>query len=151
MRRISLVFYLLMILVILVSCSQKMDFSKLEKSKYGDIGENKDISAKVKENEVTTDTKEITLLFTNNSDMEYSYGEETHLEINHNGDWYVVPISQKVMWNDIGYIMPKKDKTEKKILLKGYYGKLESGRYRVINKFYSNGNEVLVPVEFNIK
>ncbi|MGG7098939.1 immunoglobulin-like domain-containing protein [Clostridium sardiniense] len=151
MKRISLVSYLLIILVTLISCSQKINFSKLEKSKYGDIGESKEISVSIKETEITTDTKDITLLFTNNSDMEYSYGEETHLEINHNGAWYVVPISQKVMWNDIGYIMPKKDKTEKKILLKDYYGKLESGRYRIINKFYSNGNEVLVSIEFNVK
>lgn len=151
MKRISLVSFLLVILITLTSCSQKIDFSKLEESKYGDIGENKDISAKVKETEITTNTQEIALLFTNNSDKEYSFGEETHLEINHNGEWYIVPLSEKATWTDIAYIMPKKDKAEKKILLKDYYGKLESGRYRVINRFYSNGNEVLVPVEFNVK
>lgn len=151
MKRISLVSFLLVILITLTSCSQKIDFSKLEESKYGDIGENKDISAKVNETEITTNTQDITLLFTNNSDKEYGFGNETHLEINHNGVWYVVPLSEKAAWTDIGYIMSKKDKTKKKILLKDYYGKLESGRYRVINKFYSNGDEVLVPVEFNVK
>lgn len=134
----------------LISCSKRLDVTKLEKSKYTNIGENKEISVMIKEEEIATNTDRITLLLTNNSDFKYSYDKEPHLEIKKDSTWYVVPVLQILCWSDLSYLLPEKDILEESFSLKDYYGKLESGSYRLINEFYCNDSTVIIGTEFNV-
>lgn len=69
----GLVLTFLLLILLSVSCVQEIEYGKLPKSNYEDIIENKDVSVRVKETELTNDTEEITLAYTNNSNVEYLY------------------------------------------------------------------------------
>lgn len=147
----SLVLTFLLLILLSVSCVRRIDYNKLPKSNYEDIIENKGVSVMVKETELTNDTEEITLAYTNNSNVEYLYDKEPHLEVKHKDVWYVLSVNQKVGWNDMGQLVSRKDTVDYTLSLKDYYGKLENGSYRFIKWFYANETEVLTEVKFKVE
>lgn len=147
----GLVLTFLLLILLSVSCVQEIEYGKLPKSNYEDIIENKDVSVRVKETELTNDTEKIALAYTNNSNVEYLYDKEPHLEINHNDVWYVLSVNHKVGWNDMGQLVSRKDTVDYTLSLKDYYGELENGSYRFIKGFYANETEVLTEVKFKVE
>lgn len=151
MKRMYLIMSLVILIFTMVSCSKQIDFSKLDKSSYENIKENEEISLTIKETEISSDTQEVTLVCENNTDKEYIYGNEVHLDIKHKGEWYVVPVMQKVGWNEIGIVLAGKSKNQNSISIKDYYGKLENGEYRFVKELYYMDEVIVVKSEFEVK
>lgn len=150
MKKLAVLLSLLIVVFILFFCSKGIDITKFEKSKYNKIEENNDISVKVKETKITTDTDEITLLLTNNTEMKFNYDREPHLEVRYNNCWYVLPVYMIACYAERASLNSNETNQKLVISLKDYYEKLRKGKYRFANEFESDGNKVLVATEFEI-
>lgn len=145
--------FLVILAIAVAGCnsSKKLDVSKLDKSLYDASQQSKDVTLSVKEQTITPQTEEITLVYTNNSSKEYIYGEEPHLEMEVDGIWYVIPVLDGVGWNEMGYILSPKDSREDIFTIKTYYGKLEPGNYRIIKTLHSDGEPIFIIGEFKVE
>lgn len=83
----------------------------------------------------------ISIIITNNNENELFYGEEFKIQKKINGNWKDIDYaSDKVLiWNAIALMTEGNSQTTKKLNIEYYYGKLDSGTYRVV-KPVSNGN-----------
>lgn len=151
MKRVITVLCALITVLLLVSCTKELDYSNLEKSKYESIRNSEEVSVIIKQSEITKDTDEITLEYTNNTGREYTYGRDQYLEVKHNETWYVVPVLMKVEWIEIACVLTKNNTSEETISLKDYYGELEKGEYRFIKEFYGGESTALIECGFEIK
>lgn len=80
--------------------------------------------------------QEITFVFQNETNNEYTFGSEYHLEKLENDEWYQLSISPseyEIAWNAIGYILNPNSKIEETINLEWLYGNnYDSGTYRLV-------------------
>lgn len=77
----------------------------------------------------------LTLLFENETDIEFTYGLEHVLEINLDGDWYKVPlIVEAYAYEDIGYILSGNESAELVVDWERLYGTLDPGEYRIVKE-----------------
>ncbi|MGL5351900.1 MAG: immunoglobulin-like domain-containing protein [Clostridium sp.] len=151
MKRVFEILFIVMVGLLIVSCTKKLDYSSLQKSKYESITNSEEISVTINQSEIDRDTEDVTLEYTNNTEIEYTYGRDPHLEVKHNETWYVVPVLMKVQWIEIACVLPKNHTNEETISLKDYYGNLEKGSYRFIKEFYGNESTALIESSFEIK
>lgn len=151
MKRVITVICVLITVLLLASCTKGLDYGNLEKSKYEIITNSEDVSVTINQSEITRDTEEVTLEYTNNTESQYTYGREPHLEVKHNENWYVVPVLMKVEWIEIACLLTKNNTSEEIISLKDYYGKLDKGEYRFIKELYGNESTALIECGFEIK
>ena len=137
---------------VLTACksNKELDINKLEKSNYDTSQQSKEVTLRVKEENVNSKTESITLIYNNLSDKEYTYGQEPHLEVEVDGVWYVVKTLENVAWDDIGYLLSSKSNREDTFSIKNNYGELNEGNYRIIKTLYSNGEPLFSIVEFKV-
>ncbi len=77
-------------------------------------------------------TSEITVLITNNSGEEFTYGEYFSLQKQIDGQWYTIPVkADNVGFQDIAHILPDGESTSETYNL-DLYGTLEPGIYRLV-------------------
>ena len=77
-------------------------------------------------------TSDITVLITNNSGEEFSYGEYFSLQKQIDGQWYTMPVrADNIGFRDIAYILPN-GKSASKTYNLDIYGTLEPGLYRLV-------------------
>ena len=138
------------LLMTLAGCAPKINVNSLEKSEYSDLAET-GTTMSVKEETVTTKTESLAIEYTNNTDIEYVFGKEPHLEILSDGTWYVVPVNENAAWEAIGIILPPNGTTEGDFSLKFFYEGLVPGHYRVIKTFSTDGSSVAAAAEFDIQ
>ncbi|HHW71349.1 MAG TPA: hypothetical protein GX392_08485 [Clostridiales bacterium] len=83
MKKVIYVVVLVILAITIAGCnsSKKLDVSKLDKSIYDASQQSKDMTLSIKEQVITPNTEEITLIYTNHSSKEYIYGAEPHLEM----------------------------------------------------------------------
>lgn len=125
-----------------------------EKSKY--VVTNNLVSLRVKEGSLTN--SKATLLLENHTDNAYSFGYPYSIEYEKDGIWYeIIPI------NDLVFIMPAlglkaKESIEIGVNWEYHYGKLPSGKYRIIKSVFRkidtpiNEEEIVyIAAEFIIK
>lgn len=95
------------------------------------------LTLSVKETAITPDTEPITIVIENNTDEEYTYGEEYSLERQTDGGWTKLEYLPNTAWNDIGIIVPARGKSEHQIRPANFYGEdaLTPGYYRYVSKF----------------
>lgn len=111
-----------------------------EKSKYV-ISDNL-VSLKVKKGSLTN--SKANLILENHTDNDYSYGYPYLIEYEKDGIWYeIIPI------NDLTFIMPALDLKAKELVEIGvnweyHYGKLPSGKYRIIKDVF---RKIDIPIE----
>ncbi|NMA95309.1 MAG: hypothetical protein GX974_04645 [Clostridiales bacterium] len=130
----------------------KIDITGLEKSTYDALDQSSDIKLSIKEQTIDRGDEKITLIYENLSSKEYIYGEEPHLEVNIDGDWYVMPLLDNVAWHDIGYILAEKGTREDIFTITNFYKSLGAGQYRLIKKLFPDeGEEVFAIAEFQVK
>lgn len=144
MKKFTIFTCILILCFTLVSCGAEKTKNEGEKPR-------EDVTLTIKEKEITTDTKELSLVFTNNSNNEYTYGEEPRLDIDKNGTWTEYPIITRIGWNDIAHVLKPKDKGEITFPVELFYTKLEKGKYRVVKKIDSNGKSSTISAEFEVK
>lgn len=91
---------------------------------------NSDVVIAIKDGTLTPSG--VTLIFTNNSDLEYTYGESFIIQRKSNDQWQnVTTIIDNYGFNDIGYMLEGKQTGEMDVKWEWIYGKLESGEYRI--------------------
>lgn len=153
MKKFMFIVLVLILSGVLTACSsnKKLDKKSLEKSAYSTSQQSKDVTLSVKEKDIASGTESITLIYTNISDKEYSFGKEPHLEVELEGEWYVVPTLESAAWDEIGYLLSPKGSAEEILPVKDLYGQLAPGNYRIIKKLYSDGQPVLSIAEFKIQ
>ncbi len=152
MRKIIFTICLIILTFSVMACNptERFDITDMEKTPYNLFEESDDIILSIKEKTITSDAEKLTLEFTNLSHKEYSFGREQHLEIKHDGDWYSVPLLEGVAWIDDSQILFSKESKNTTFRLKGWYGKLVEGRYRIVKVFYSNGEKATGVIEFEV-
>jgi hypothetical protein len=144
----SAVLALILGLVFCISgCSAYWDISKMERGIDLSSNTSKAVSASLKEVITQSNAQSLTLILTNNTEQELGYGEEPHLEVQINGEWYVVPIKKEAMIQAIGILLPPNGTSEYKVNLSKYYENLKTGHYRYL-KAFSDG---MAGVEFDMK
>jgi hypothetical protein len=108
--------------------------SNLDPSPYIASKQNKDVNLSIKENKITVDTNEITLIFENKTDTLYLYGEITYLEVESDGIWYSIPSKENVAWTMVAYPLSANSLKELVFPIHTYFDNLESGKYRIVKK-----------------
>lgn len=135
----------LVLMLTMAACAQS-----LAASEHGDLKDT-GIVMRVVDETVTSQTDSVTVEYTNNTDTQFAFGEEPHLEIKKDGGWYVVPVSKDAAWVDIAYMLSPNTSDEKAFSLKAFYGDLEPGQYRIVKTFFADGGDVAAAAEFDIQ
>ncbi len=112
---------------------------------------NDKITMEVKQGTLTKSST--TIIMTNKTNEEYTYGEPFHLEIKHKDSWHILELEPN---NDLFFTMPAYLLKAGESVEKGYewehgYGKLKKGTYRLVTDFSKDQNKYYVAAEFTIK
>lgn len=83
-----------------------------------------------------TDVKKITLVYKNNTDNTYMYGEEVILEKKKKGKWVSVKTVPDVGWHDIGILLLPEKTAKQKIDMGLFFSGLDKGSYRLVKTLY---------------
>ena len=78
----------------------------------------------------------VTVLFENEMDTEFTYGQEYVLETQIDGKWYQVPIATGVdyAFESIGYILAPNESAELAVDWEWLFGEIDSGEYRIVKE-----------------
>lgn len=149
MKKTTAMAMILVLLLYISGCSNSANWDTSKMEKGVDISEitSKAVSAILKEVTVASNTQSLTLMLTNNTAKELSYGKEPHLEVQTEGEWYVVPLKKGTTVPEIGILLPPNGTNEYKVNLSDYYENLKTGHYRYL-KTFADG---IVSVEFDIE
>lgn len=112
---------------------------------------NDKITMEVKQGTLTKSSA--TIIMTNKTEEEYTYGEPYHLEIKHNDSWHILELEPN---NDLFFTMPAYslkagESVEKEYNWEYGYGKLEKGTYRLVTDFMNEQEKIYAAAEFTIK
>lgn len=107
--------------------------------------------------ESTTNSKAIFTLV-NNTNETYIYGNPYSIEYEKDGIWYDLKPINDLNFDDIAYYLEAKDSIKMEIDWEWHYGKLKTGKYRVIKTVFREADvpielsdEVYIGAEFIIK
>lgn len=88
-----------------------------------------------------------TIIITDLSGNDNTYGESYRIDKNENGKWKELkPIIKDYAWNLVGYTVDENNKLELEHNWEWLYGKLENGKYRLVKDV----NNKYISVEFEI-
>jgi hypothetical protein len=148
-------FCIFLINVFFSGCEKQMNKNPvLEQSHFNTSDINNDILLSIKDNSITPETKEITLVFKNKSKVEYIYGGVDYLEKEIDGKWYSLPSKENVQWDMLAYKLKAEAVAESNFSIKTYYGDLTKGKYRIIKEVSQIDNikiKSYVIVKFSIR
>ena len=111
-----------------------------DESKYRITNEALNIS--IKKNSVTQ--VEVILDIKNDTNYTYTYGQSYTIEKYVDGKWYVIEPKNDLVFNSIGYTIKPKEIKKIKINWEYHYGKLPSGKYRIVKDVFRN---IDIPVD----
>lgn len=108
------------------------------------------VSMSIKENTLTNTGA--TVIITDFSDRENIYGSSYKLEKEENGIWKELVPKKDLFFNCIGYLVGEDHTLELKVNWEYAYGKLDSGKYRIIKDTSEpgEGTEHYITAEFEI-
>ena len=112
------------------------------------------IKLTIKDDKIIDET--MTIVITNESEIQYEYGMGYDLEIKEGNSWYVVSPKYELYNLLIAYTINPGETREININLASAHGKLSSGHYRLIKEFSyktdnTNYKDLPATVEFDIK
>lgn len=94
----------------------------------------------------------VEILITDNNIDKYSWGVEFRIQEKVNDEWKDLNyISNDLSWIDIAYELNENNQLTQKLDIEKYYGKLNSGIYRVVKPIYDNEYIDTYSNEFEIK
>ena len=146
MKKILLIIISLLTIITLTGCTNNRIGEKTPHKITNDK-----ITMEVKQGTLTTSSA--TIIMTNKTDEEYTYGEPYHLEIKHNDSWHILELEPN---NDMFFTMPAYslkagESVEKEYNWEYGYVKLKKGTYRLVTDFSKEQNKIYVAAEFIIK
>lgn len=97
-------------------------------------------------------------IISNNSNEEFTYGNDYRIEINENEIWKEAPLYAQIAWNEIAFSLKANTKNEINVDWKIGYGELKTGKYRLVKKVFKSSDvpitkEHIIEIyaEFDIK
>lgn len=121
-----------------------------------DENDNELISLNVDKSSITENGAKFTI--SNNSNEEFTYGNDYRIEINENGIWKEAPLYAEIAWNEIAFCLKANTSNEINIDWTIGYKSLKSGKYRLVKKVFKSSdvpitkeNIVEIYAEFDIK
>lgn len=120
--------------------------------KVYELNNAKGVSMTIKEGTLTKTGA--TIIIKDISNKNNTFGEEYRIDKYENNEWKELDVVVKgnYGWNDIGYHVGKNNKLELTIDWEWLYGKLESGKYRLVkNSLDTKNKKHTFSVEFEIK
>lgn len=107
------------------------------------------VSMEIKEGTLTRDGA--TIIITDTSGKNYTYGEEYRIDKFEDNEWKeaTIILDGNYGWNMIGYHVDEFNKLELNVNWKWLYGSLEDGKYRIV-KSVALGNDKYFSCEFII-
>lgn len=114
----------------------------LDESKYKIT--NEDLNMSIKKNSLTPE--KATIIIKNNSYYTYTYGQSYTFEKYVDGKWFVIEPKNDLIFVSIGYTIEPKQTKQIKINWEYHYGKLSSGKYRVVKDVFRN---IDIPIDEN--
>lgn len=150
MKKIIRIIVVMIFMLTMTACAQNLDIDTLSLSEYGEL-KDEGIVMRITDEMVTTETDSVMIEYINNKDTEVMFGEEPHLEIKSEENWYVVPVKEDAAWIEIAYTLPPNGSDKREFPLKFYYGNLNSGHYRIVKTFFTDSGNVAAAAEFDIQ
>ncbi len=114
----------------------------------------------IKDNQVTMEIKEgtltkssATIIMTNKTDKEFTYGEPYHLEVKYKDSWHIFELepNNDMFFTMPAYILKPNESVEKEYNWEYGYGKLKKGTYRLVTDFSNEQKKFYVAAEFTIE
>ena len=128
-------------------------YSYLNKDMLQDNNSNRsaeNVIIMVDTNTITSSNVSITI--TDNNENHYGWGVEFRVQEKINNEWKELNyISDGATWISIAYILNENNQLTQKLDIEKYYGKLNSGVYRIVKPVYDNGYIDIYSNEFEIK
>lgn len=117
-----------------LSVSNHEVLSDLEETSYFEVNELDGVNMMVIDE--TVSPTGLTLLFENETDTEFTYGEEYLLEMLIEDEWYEVPApsDEDFAFESIGYLLTENDSEELDVDWEWLFGTLEPGEYRIVKE-----------------
>ena len=139
-----------MALMALVSCgkSDHFDPNTLEQSTVGELSS--DVTMRLSQEEFRSVPSELSLVITNHTGEEYTYGSEYRLEVYLDDQWYILPAEEELYFTSIGVMLQPDGINSENIAPEEYREHLPAGHYRVVKEFYGAGGEITAAAEFSI-
>lgn len=111
-----------------------------------ELDELEGVSMVIKEGTLTR--RGATIIITDNSGKDYTYGDEYRIDKYDDGKWeeLEVIVEGNYAWNSIGYYVDKNNKLELDVKWEWLYGRLDDGYYRIVKRV----KEKEFSVEFKI-
>ena len=157
MKRLLIYVFLLPILVLFSGCNaedtNKDKDADLDLSPFSISEINRVVQLYIKESDPNTAAKEITLVFENQSEIDYLFGEIAYLDVKIEDAWYSIPNKDNVAWTALAYPLPPHSSKELAFPIDTYFDNIGSGHYRIIKKlsiYDDPQNASYVMVEFDI-
>jgi hypothetical protein len=155
MKKLLILFCIFFISILFSGCEKhEIKTSTLEQSHFKISDINNDVILSIKENSITSETNEITLVYTNRSKAEYLYGGIDYLEVEKDSKWYALPSKEGTEWHMVAYTLKPDGIAESSFSIKTYYGDLAKGKYRIIktlSQFDNTKIESYTVAEFTVK
>ncbi len=120
--------------------SQLLDTTDLESTPHITTNNLNHVVMRIKEGSTTPTA--LTIIFENNSENSYIYGDYYTIEREINNAWYQVPVAieENYGFNDIAYELTRQNNSEWVVDWDWLYGNLEPGEYRIIKKLLDNNS-----------
>lgn len=155
MRKIYLILVVLCVFALFAGCNKNISKSgemsaELEKSPLEESQQSENVVLSILEKNITHDTKSVTLLLSNKSDKEYTFGHQVYLDYLIDNEWYSVPYKETAAWDDIGLGLGPKSEAENTCYIGDYFDLSKEGRYRLVQELYADGDRVIAFYEFEI-
>jgi hypothetical protein len=93
---------------------------------------------------------EIVIVYTNNTNEEFTYGKAYEIEQLEDGVWSAVPSLPGIIWNDVAYAVGAGQSVTETIDLMHDFGGLSVGHYRITRDFHTDSLKFTSIAEFDI-
>lgn len=122
------------LLIFIFGGCNSADFNDYQPTPYAETDFSENVKLSIKKTEITTATNNITLVFENLTNEDYTFGTDFFIEVMHENKWLIVPYKSDVAWDGIGFVVRANDTTVNTIALSHAFNELPEGQYRIIKK-----------------
>lgn len=137
MKKLFSVLFCAVLLSILVSCKSGASYNEAKLTRgYSNAMFGKTVVIDITDEEITENSSEINMRFTNNGTEDYVFGEAPHLEVLLGKYWYIVPVKEGATWIDSAYYLDAGQSLDYVFSVSDYYDLISGYKYRYVKNFY---------------
>ena len=139
------------VLLALAACGKTEGFdpASLEQSDVGELSAA--VTMRLSQEEFQRVPEGLSLVITNHTSQQYTYGTEYRLEVCLDDQWYELPPEEDLYFTSLGVLLQPDGINSENIAPDQYYSPLPAGRYRIVKEFYGEDGEITAAAEFSIE